>query len=106
MRGRGSPKAPLTVELEAEPRERHASHNRQSRGRAGARESCLILASPPQRFRPLPERVPSPSALCFHPHDFTKSRKKVTPPGTFELPKEQRRSQVGEEMQPKPSRCS
>ena len=37
------------------------------------RRSCPILASPPQRFRPLPERVFSPSVPCFYPHDFTKT---------------------------------
>ncbi|HMH54259.1 MAG TPA: toll/interleukin-1 receptor domain-containing protein, partial [Candidatus Acidoferrum sp.] len=36
-----------------------------------------ILASPPPRFRPLPERGSSPSAPCFYPHDFTKTLLKV-----------------------------
>jgi len=37
------------------------------------RRSSPILAPPPGRFRPLPERVPSPSALSFHPLTSTKS---------------------------------
>ncbi len=37
------------------------------------RASCLILALPPERFRPHPERVPAPSAPCFYPLTSTKS---------------------------------
>jgi hypothetical protein len=37
------------------------------------RGSCPILDSPPQRFRPLPERVSTLSAASFHPLTSTKS---------------------------------
>jgi hypothetical protein len=39
---------------------------------------CPILVCPPQRFRPLPERLFAPSALSFHPLTSTKSPKSLT----------------------------
>jgi hypothetical protein len=39
------------------------------------RRSCPIPVSPPQRFRPLPERLSAPSAPSFHPLTSTKSQK-------------------------------
>jgi hypothetical protein len=43
-------------------------------GARGERARQLILAPPPQRFRPLPERVSPPSASFFHPLTSTKSQ--------------------------------
>jgi len=43
------------------------------------RRSCPIPASPPQRFRPLPERRSALSAPSFHPLTSTKSLFLYTP---------------------------
>src|SRR6266852_2068931 len=69
----GSPKIPTTVELGRNPAKRYVSHSGRGRRGVGMRVSCPILAAPPQPFRPLPERVPAPSAPCFHPLTSTKS---------------------------------
>jgi hypothetical protein len=49
------------------------SHSRRGRRGVGIRRSCPILASPRQRFRPLPERLSAPPALSFHPLTSAKS---------------------------------
>jgi len=73
MRAWGSPKIPVTVGLGRNPGNRYASHSRRGRRGGGMRRSCAIPASVLQRFRPLPERRPSPSAASFHPLTSTKS---------------------------------
>src|SRR6266542_2294017 len=74
IRASGSPKIPVTVGLGRTPGKRYASQRRRGRRGVGMRQSCPILARPPQRFRPLPERVSSPSAACFYPLTSTKSQ--------------------------------
>src|SRR5256712_5031026 len=76
MRAKGSPKIPMTDELGWNPGTRYASHSRRGRRGVGMRRSSPILAPPPQRFPPLPERAPSPSAPSFHPLTSTKSQKR------------------------------
>src|SRR5712691_5773383 len=73
IRAWGSPKIPVTVGLGRNPGKRYASHSRRGRRGVGMRRSCPIPASPPQRFRPLPERLSAPSAPSFHPLTSTKS---------------------------------
>src|SRR2546426_12536773 len=75
MRAWGSPKIPVTVGLGRNPGKRYASHSRRGRRGVGMRRSCPIPASPPQRFRPLPERRSALSAPSFHPLTSTKSQK-------------------------------
>src|SRR5712691_1668592 len=75
MRAWGSPKIPMTVGLGRNSGKRYASHSRRGRWGVGMRQSCPILMRPPQRFRPLPERVSAPSAPSFHPLTSTKSQK-------------------------------
>src|SRR3972149_4699931 len=73
MRAWGSPKIPMTVGLGRNPGKRYASHSRRGCRGLGMRPSCPILAWPPQRFRPLPERVSAPPAPSFHPLTSTKT---------------------------------
>ena len=72
-RAGGSPKIPTTVELGRKPAKRYVSQSRRGRGGVGMPVSCLILEPSLQPSRPLPERVPAPSAPCFHPLTSTKS---------------------------------
>ena len=53
IRAWGSPKIPVTVGLGRNPGKRYASHRRRGRRGVGMRQSCPILAPPPQPFRPL-----------------------------------------------------
>src|SRR5712691_4632227 len=73
IRAWGSPKIPVTVGLGRNPGKRYASHSRRGRRGVGMRRSCPIPASPPQRFRPLPERLSPPSVPSFHPLTSTKT---------------------------------
>src|SRR6266508_5118799 len=74
MRAWGSPKIPVTVGLGRNPGKRYASHSRRGRRGVGMPRSSPIPASPPQRFRPLPERRSGLSAPSFHPFTSTKSQ--------------------------------
>src|SRR5439155_23564637 len=69
----------VTVGLGRNPGKRYASHSRRGRRGVGMRRSCPIPASPPQRFRPLPERRSALSAPSFHPLTSTKSPKREAP---------------------------
>src|SRR5260370_10085756 len=47
------------------------------------RRSCPIPPRSPPCSRPLPARLPAPSAASFHPHDSTKTHKEFLP-GVFD----------------------